>query len=589
MMKTKNQLGWAVRAAVATGLMATSLQASALSYEVTDDLKISVDTTLTYGRQWRVDGRDKNLMGGHIDQQAALNNLGSVEFKELVQTMNSDDATRNFDKWDTTSNRFSAVTDIDISYKNVGFFIRPQVFYDSVPYENTNWSSKYLYPGIPANGSNNELAANEINNVKHFSDDYKNDSSGARFLDVYAYGTFDINGKSLEVRAGRQVISWGEALMLQGGIAFAQNRIDSTAATAPGVELKEIFLPTGAVYGSFAASESITLEGYWQYEWIPSSLFPTGSFFEMQDFIDGDQFIAVPQAGGAGFKRNEHNADNDKQFGLGMRYLLGEGTEVAAYIVNYTDKYPMFWAANGAAETLPLKDLQTGAYGINYFEDIRMYGLTLNTVVQGVQVGVEYAYRANAPIVPACSATGLLNHHCKDDSYYAINGVNNWPTTPAAANLVANTGTFSWPSRAEIHTLNTGITYIFQPNPLWDTATLVSELGMWYIGGYEDKDLQFARLGAFTQYGEGMSAQFMPEYKNVMEGVDLTIPFFVNYGIDGSLSTFNYNEHNLWWSVGAEFQYLEHWKLAGYYNDFSGPNNLWVDRDNVSFNIKYIF
>src|SRR6187551_2871742 len=106
MMKTRSQLGWAVRAAVATGLMAVSLQASALSYEVSDDLKVSVDTTLTYGRQWRVDGRDKNLMGGHIDQQAALSNLASNEFKQLVQLTNADDGTRNFDKWDTTSNRF---------------------------------------------------------------------------------------------------------------------------------------------------------------------------------------------------------------------------------------------------------------------------------------------------------------------------------------------------------------------------------------------------------------------------------------------------------------------------------------------------
>lgn len=593
MMKTKSQLGWAVKAAVATGLMAASLQASALSYEVSDDLKIGVDTTLTYGRQWRVDGRDKNLMGGHIDQQYALNNTFSNEFKELVQIVNSDDGTRNFDKWDTTSNRFSAVTDIDISYQNVGLFIRPQIFYDSVPYENTNWSGKYLDPSIGARGDNNEYAAYEINNVKHFSDDYKNTQGyQARFLDVYAYGTFDINGKSLEVRAGRQVISWGEALMLQGGIAFAQNRVDSTAATAPGVELKEIFLPTGAVYGSFAASESITLEGYWQYEWIPSSLFPTGSFFEMQDFIAGDRFIALPQLQGQGFARNEHTPDNDKQFGLGMRYLLGEGTEAAVYVVNYTDKYPMFWAGNGAAEILPAAYAQSGAFGINYFEDIRMYGLTLNTVVSGVQVGVEYAYRANAPIVPACSATMLLAHHCKDSSFYALAGIEPntaWPTDVATANILANAGTFSWPNRAEVHTLNTGITYIFQPNPLWDTATLVSELGMWYIGGYQDNDLQFARLGAFTHVGEGMSAQFMPEYKNVMEGVDLTIPFFVNYGIDGSLSTFNYNEHSLWWSVGAEFQYLEHWKFSGYYNDFSGPNNLWVDRDNVSFNIKYIF
>ena len=593
-MKTKSQLGLAVRAVVAVSLLPLSLQVSALEYELSEDLKVNVDTTLTYGRQYRVDGRDKTLMGGNIDTQAAFANLFADEFKEYAQYINADDGNRNFDKWDTTSSRFSAVSDIDISYKNVGFFMRPQIFYDEVPYGEPNWSGKYLPVQVGQKGSNNQYSAGLTNSVDHYDDDFKNTNGyTARFLDVYAYGTFDINGKSLEVRAGRQVISWGEALMLQGGIAFAQNRVDSGAATAPGVELKEIFLPTGAVYGSFAASESITLEAYWQYEWIPSTLFPTGSFFEMQDFIAGDKFIATPQLDdGAGFARLEHNPSNNDQFGLGMRYLLGEGTEAAVYIVNYTDKYPMFWAANGAAEWLPVDTLietnYLGGYGINYFEDIRMYGLTLNTVVSGVQLGIEYAYRANAPIVPACTAVGLLQQHCKDTSFYALNGTN-WPTTLQSAQNTVNSTTFSWPNRAEIHTLNTGITYIFQPNPLWDTATLVAELGSWYIGGYENDDLQFAVLGAFTKYGQGMSAQFMPEYKNVMEGVDLTIPFFVNYGIDGSLSTFNYNEHNLWWSVGAEALYLEHWRFAAYYNDFSGPNNLWVDRDNVSFNIKYIF
>ncbi|HSC76694.1 MAG TPA: DUF1302 family protein [Pseudomonadales bacterium] len=590
MMRTKSRLGWAVKAAVAASLIPLALQVSALEYELSDDLKVGVDTTLTYGRQWRVDGRDKNLMGGHLDANRAINDTFSSEFKDYVQRVNSDDGTRNFDKWDTTSNRFSAVTDIDISYQNVGLFVRPQIVYDSVPEGAPNWSGKYLPNRVGALGDNNELAGDEINSVKHFSDGYRDSAYEARFLDVYAYGTFDIDGHNLEVRAGRQVISWGEALMLQGGIAFAQNPNDANAATAPGVELKEIFLPTGAIYGSFAASENVTLEAYWQYEWIPSTLFPTGSFFEMQDFIAGDQFIALPMQKGKGFARNEHEPNNNKQFGLGMRYLLGEGTEAAVYIVNYTDKYPMFWAGNGAAEPgLPFANLETNAYGINYFDNIRMYGLTLNTVVEGVQVGVEYAYRANAPIVPACGAQQLLEHHCKDTSYYSTPVGGTWPTTPAQAQQFANAATFSWPSRAEIHTLNTGITYIFQPNPLWDTATLVSELGAWYIGGFEDNDLQFAHLGAFSKYGEGMSAQFMPEYKNVMEGVDLTIPFFVNYGIDGSMSTFNYNEHNLWWSVGAEFQYLEHWKFAGYYNDYSGENNLWVDRDNVSLNVKYIF
>lgn len=589
-MRTKSQLGWAVRAAVAATLIPLSLHVSALEYEVSDDLKVNVDTTLTYGRQYRVDDRDKNLMGGHQPQAYVKASPASWAYKDYTQRMNSDDGSRNFDKWDTTSSRFAAISDVDISYKNVGLFMRPQVFYDEVPFGETSWSNKYLPSEIAADprGSNNSLAGGNINSVDHWDNTYKSEGAAARFLDVYAYGTFDIEGHSLEVRAGRQVIGWGEALMLQGGIAFAQNRMDASAGTAPGVELKEVFLPTGAVYGSFAASESVTLEAYWQYEWIPSSLFPTGSFFSMQDFINGDHFIAAPFAYGVGFDRNEHDPSNNKQFGLGMRYLLGEGTEAAVYVVNYTDKYPMFWAANGAAEQgLKMANLESNAFGINYFENIRMYGLALNTVVSGVQVGVEYAYRANAPIVPGCTAGGLMVGHCKDGSFYAFN--NSFPTDLPTAEVLANATTFGWPSRAEIHTLNIGGTYIFQPNALFDTATLAGELGSWYIGGFENEDLQFAHLGAFTKYGEGMSAQFMPEYKNVFEGVDITIPFFVNYGIDGSMSTFNYNEKNLWWSVGAEALYLEHWRFAAYYNDFSGPNNLWVDRDNVSFNIKYIF
>lgn len=595
-MKTRSQLGRAMGVAAAMCLLPLSIQVSALEFQVSDDLKVNVDTTITYGRQWRVEGRDKGLLGGDIDTQKAFADPNSSDFKEYVQRINSDDGTRNYDKWDTVSNRLGILSDVNISYKNVGLFLRPQIFYDSVPYDKPNWSGKYLPASVGAIGDNNQFAAGKINSPYEWDEEYEHTMGyKARFLDSYLYGTFDVAGKELQVRVGRQVISWGEALMLQGGIAFAQNRVDSSASTVPGVELKEVFLPTGAVYGSMAVTEDTTVEAYWQYEWIKSTLFPTGSFFEMQDFIDGDQFIALPQVGGAGFTRVEHNGDKDKQFGLGIRHLFSEGTEAALYIVNYTDKYPMFWAANGAADLKSVPELnampenQFPSYGINYFDNIRMYGATLNTVLGGVQTSVEYAYRANAPIVPACQAKDLMRQHCKDASYYAANGFGVWPTDIQSAAAIANTTTFSWPNRAEIHTLNFGATYMLQPSVLWDTATLVGELGSWYVGGYEDNDLQFAHLGAFTKYGQGFSMQFMPEYKNIFEGVDLTIPFFVNYTIDGSFSTFNYNEKNLWWSIGAEFTYLEHWKFSGSYSDFTGPNNLWVDRDNLSLNVKYTF
>ncbi|HQQ63256.1 MAG TPA: DUF1302 family protein [Pseudomonadales bacterium] len=624
MKKTRKQaVVKAAKAAVIMGMLPLATHVQALEYQVSEDLKVNVDTSLAYGRMWRVEGRSKNMIGYSAAEVAALgdpNRKGEDAYYEGVQKLNSDDGDRNFDKGDVVSSRFAGVMDIDVSYKNVGFFLRPQAYYDEVPFGKTSWTDKYV-PNTINESANNGLAGGAITDTSHWTDDYKNSAGHkARFLDAYVYGSFPIGDRTLQMRIGRQTISWGEALMLQGGIAFAQNRLDATAATSPGVELKEIFLPTGAVYGQMNISESNTIEAYWQYEWIPSTLFPTGSYFSGHDFIDGDTFItdpakAVPGSTSRGnMARVEHDPSNSDQWGLAFRHLMGEGTEAALYIVNYTDKLPMFWGTNGAAKHMSAADYNLyrdsipsddpldplyhpGQFGINYFEDIHLYGLTLNTVVYGVQLGVEYAYRANAPIVPACTIEKLaVAGACRDRSYETIansGGVGLDPNDPVQAAVLTNfknAATYSWPNRAEIHTLNLGITYIFQPNPLWDTATLVGELGSWYIGsGYENDDLRFAHLGGFTKYGEGMSAQFMPEYKNVMEGVDLTIPFFMNYGIDGSLSTFNYNEHSLWASVGAEAVYLEHWRFATYYNRFSGKNNLWQDRDNVSFNVKYIF
>ncbi len=602
MMKTKkSQVAGAVKAAAALSLLPLAVQiqqVQALEYQVNDDLKVDFDTTMTYGRMWRVEQRSRDILDYPEAYKTYGYSIDQINQKELIQRANSDDGSRNFDKGDVVSSRFAVVSDLDVSYKNVGLFLRPQIFYDEVPYGETNWNDKYIDPAFtdpaagPGMGWNNAYSSGAIERTSHFTDDYK-DTLGykARFLDAYVYGSFDIGGRNLELRIGRQVISWGEALMLQGGIAFAQNRNDASAATAPGVELKEIFLPTGAVYGQMNIDEENTVEAYWQYEWLPSTLFPTGSYFSMQDFIDGDTFVTAPYTTTYMLRKDFDPGDNN-QWGFAFRHLLAEGTEMALYIVNYTDKYPMFWAQNvsategGLDPLAPAADGLGGGYAINYFDKIRLYGLTLNTVVNGVQVGVEYAYRANAPIVPACTAKNLMKGHCKDPSWEAAGSI---PSTDLEDGALDAAQLYSWPDRAEVHTLNIGGTYIFQPTALWDTATLVGEVGSWYIAGYGNEDLQFAHLGAFTQYGEGMSMQFMPEYKNVMEGVDLVIPFFMNYGIDGSMSTFNYNEHALWWSIGAEATYLEHWRFATYYNNYSGQNSLWKDRDNVSLNVKYIF
>ena len=734
-----SRLGGATKAALALSLLPISIHLQALEYQVNEDLKVNFDTTLTYGRQWRVEGRDKNNLtytgeaGGMVDNDGYGNIIGNRgealllngqikqsgyggkvgdplrvagmpqggdpraqhDFTNLVMRINSDDGDRNFDTGDVVSSRYAALSDLNISYKNVGMFLRGQIFYDEVPFEENNWNDDYIidktindkgvtsagFNGPYGRGTINNYADGEISNRKHFGDGYKEELGyDARFLDAYVYGSFPIGDSTLDLRVGRQVISWGEALMLPGGMGMAQNRIDAPAALAvPGADLKEIFLPTGAVYGSMNVMEGLTLEAYWQYEWIESSLFPSGSYFNMNDALSSDvlfsgmnsqyaksygefsslcggasghagygdpdlplydisgcapdQIHGIAGSNGIMTRTGDVTPDDDKQFGIAMRYLLGEGTEMGVYIINYHDKLPTLWAANdngqatsdssnvayaeGSLEYNPVFD----HYTIRYMDNIRMYGLTLNTVIGDVQTGIEYGYRANTPIVTGCSREVIEEGRCKDKSLEKIWEASNNYDYSSGERVVRNDGDntdgsghfthnqlygapndtdhgqvaglqymlMGWPVRAELHTLNIGMTYIFEPSALWDNAIMVGELGNWYIGGLEDDQLMQSHLGSFTKTGNAMSAQFMPEYKNVLEGVDLVVPFFMQYTIEGDEAYLGFSEKSLWWSAGVEANYLEHWRVATYYNNFSGPNNLWSDRDNISLNVKYVF
>jgi len=724
------------------GCLASS--AYALHFEPTDDFTIDIDTTLTYGAMWRVEDMDNSRKSIYsngaivpVDQWSARtpgssnDALLSDDYLEAVELWNSDDGNRNFEKGDQVSSRVSAITDMDFNYQNVGLFLRTQIFYDSVYFEETSWDAEgwdywegpdvncgpgeatpncgYVNPASINNlvASPEHGEAGRISDPKHFSEAVKDiHGFNARFLDAYVYGTFDVGDRLLDLRVGRQVISWGESLMLQGGISFAQNRIDAAAATSPGVELKEIFLPTGSVYGQLDLTDSLTMEAYWMYEWLPSELMATGSYFSAQDFLEGsdifllnsgietacmfsqydtrdngdvscgvyDRFAGgIPPNFGLVEEGWEHNVkkvssfnnamrraadvEPDKeydQFGVAFRYLLDNGSEFGFYFMRYHDRFPSVWAMNNGAQefltpvqngfplsvvgsddyraengvtsqnTEDVTGMNTRYYTLEYKEAIRLYGLTLNTVIGDVQMGFEITYRPNQPVVPGCTDDSLYSgsidrsidldgdpnqvtideqyayglsfeSSCKDPSarYFAAAGVFDNPSKVADIESAwgANAGDklLGWPVRAEVFTANIGTTMVIPPTPLWDTGIFVAELGGVYVGGFEDDDLRDTSLGGFTKKAFGVSGIFLPEWKNVMEGIDLTAPVFVNYTIDGSFSYFSYNDKALWYSVGLNAVYLSNTTFGVTYSSFHGAKQMWRDRDNIAFNIKYTF
>jgi len=144
---------------------------------------------------------------------------------------------RNFDKNDLVNNRFTAMVDMDLQYReDFGLFLRGRGYYDDAYDEDT--------------GAKFYEATRDLHRDK------------VEILDAFAYSAFDLGGYDLSLRVGRQVVSWGESLFILGGVSTAQAPLDATAANAPGVELKDIFLPVGQVSVDVGLTDTLTFSTY---------------------------------------------------------------------------------------------------------------------------------------------------------------------------------------------------------------------------------------------------------------------------------------------------------------------------------------
>src|SRR6185369_15673368 len=134
------------------------------------------DTTISYGISVRTQQRDPSLIG--------IANGGTS------RSVNEDNGDLNFDQGHPFANVIKATSYLEIRYRNWGFFGRGTAYYDF----NLHDSDKLGPTGRDRLGQ---------------------DVVG---LDGYVFGTFEPMGHTTRVRAGRQVISWGESTFIPNGI-----------------------------------------------------------------------------------------------------------------------------------------------------------------------------------------------------------------------------------------------------------------------------------------------------------------------------------------------------------------------------------
>ena len=555
------------------------------------DWTTSLDTTLSYGVSYRMEDQDNKLI--------ARANGGKGSNAGLI---NSDDGNLNFRKGELFSEVVKAVSELDLRYQDqYGIFVRGRTFYDF------------------------ELEDDQRRHREISNDGLEEAGSSADLLDAFVYGSWTVNERALNARLGRQVINWGEGLYYQNGIG-ATNPVDINALRAPGSEVKEAYMPTFMVSGSFELRDNLTVEGYWQpgWAWEASKIDPCGTYYSTLDVLgEGCDYLSAsplqeaatglvgepmafdnPAAAQAyadslapGFvndllrgylpstfiqRGKDIDADDSPQYGAALRWYVPElnDTELGFYYLRYNMQVPMIGLTVGQPVTLPgagtLPDASSSRYYAEYLEKRDLFGISFNTsiggdsIFNGLSLAGELSYRPDTPI-----ALGL-NEYLPDALLGSLSGL------PVGSQLDG------YREKDMYQASLVGI-YNFTGVLGADSATLFSELVASRVQGLEsDVDYYEATSSA---YGGQVSMQLT--YTNVFNLVNLVPNVSYQYSINGVAPqlTNGLDEEAQSYSLGLDAIYKESFTVGAKYVDYSGGglSNKRSDRDFLSFNVKYSF
>jgi hypothetical protein len=610
-------------------------QAQAVEFSFADnEITGSIDTTVSYGQLWRVQGQDKT------------NN-----------DINTNDGNRNFDTG-LVSEVFKITTDLEASYQNYGVFVRGTAFYDTQIMDKRN---DYYDANTPAQPSQSYPRDNSFTReTRHKA------GRDAQILDAYVYGNWDVADMPVSGRFGKQVFNWGEGLFYRGGVNTT-NPVDAAKFRLPGSEVKEVLVPVEALSFNIGLTDNLSMETFYQFNWKETAVDPVGTYFSETDlFADGgntayndfsqtalgarnplllnntvlgvynnpaligqsqavfgalglyqgpggktfvypgDQIAQVAKIGGV------LNAKNDGQYGVAFRYIAEElnSTEFGFYFVNYHGKEPSIYAdlngyqgvnvgalagalgnaslAGGLATADLLANVQARR---EYAEDIRMYGLSFNTTVGQTSVFGELSYRPNLPIGIAAT-NDLLGDLVGQGAQLADNSgaLPNAGTAVIAGRQVARDGSISNYTRVEAFNTSLGAIHNFGPTLSFDSLFGIAELASEHVRGdslkytdYQGNVRYYAgrpNNSYISDYGRddqinknayGYTLVLSGTWNDVYAGVNLS-PFAVfKHDFEGnSHQTGNFIEGRKAYTLGMRASYLNSLEAEIQYTEFYG-------------------
>ncbi|MBK8970238.1 MAG: DUF1302 domain-containing protein [Hahellaceae bacterium] len=591
--------------------VAATISAPAQAFQfMLGEIEGSLDTTLTAGASWRMEGRDTDQIGKMNLTPAARSDwaVGGV-------SVNSDDGNLNFEKGETYSKIFKGTSDMMLQYEDFGMFTRARYFYD-------------------VELMNEEVAADE-NGVSRplIPETLDAAGAGAEILDAFVWMDSEIGEMPVNFRLGKQVLGWGESTFLFGG-ASVINPIDAAAARAPGAEVKDVLLPVNMFYTSIGLTDAVTAEAFYQLEWEKTRSDPCGTFFSTNDaaadgcgpiWLSGGEGAELLGTDFASTRLDDVEADDEGQFGVALRWYAAElgDTEFGLYYINYHSRLPY--------GSFVINDPANGRFFSNYFleypEDLQSIALSFNTSTEsGWSIGGEVSLRPNFPIARnGFEMTASSNAFLGNQSLSAFN--------EEARNIGAG-GILRGYEEYDVYQAQMTFIKFFDQILGASRMTFVSEVGAVYVDSLPENN-RLGRNSAFgigenpgypgnsgagtdpgvpslecnqisnanprfcnndgfvTEVSAGYRMRASLEYSDVFAGVNMTPTLIWSHDVLGYApepgGQFTEDARAIGFSLTGVYQ-SKYSATIGYTNFFGGePYNVLNDRDNVSASVSVSF
>ncbi|HUP93210.1 MAG TPA: DUF1302 family protein [Solimonas sp.] len=271
------------------------------------DLTGSLQTQVSVGATMRTQDRDSSLVGklnlpgqeqfcedkpafppGSAPGINCSNSVdGNAQFLALagLPTVNTDNGNLNYDKGDLVSAALKVAPRLSLTYGEFGLDVSGVYFYDAV-----NVDFDEYHP-------NNETDNNgfQPRNTKRSKEGERAVGSDFRLLDAYVSGTLPLpGGRQLTFKVGNQVLSLGTTTLLVLNGLNTVNPPDVNLRNLPGSDVRDVFRRVPLAVLGTNLNDSLSLQAFYQFSFVPVATPPIGSFFSTNDIIGaGDPYISL--------------------------------------------------------------------------------------------------------------------------------------------------------------------------------------------------------------------------------------------------------------------------------------------------------